>query len=100
MSETYGNLNGQPVVEVDKLTQGRVTQSVIESCPLCGEKHTHGFSENLQKAMHSNASVPSHRSAHCGGVDGVSGYYLIVTNGTQGAEIIDGQWQYGVDSDE
>ena len=90
----YGNLDGQPVVEVDKLTQSGNTMCVIDDCPLCGGRHTHGFSDNMQSPMHKHANVPSHRVSHCTDLNGPGGYHLIVTDNTENAEIKDGLWQY------
>ena len=92
--EAYGELNDQPVVEVDKLTRKPTTHCVIDSCPICGESHTHGFTEQMQRPMHKHANIPSHRSAHCGPGYETSGYHLIITDKTENAKLKDGLWQY------
>jgi len=90
--ETFGRIKDQPIVEVSRVED---EQSVIESCPICGESHYHGFKS--LPAITATMSAPSHRIAHCSSEcldNAFDGYYLIYTEDTNGVEIAEtGDWE-------
>ena len=94
MSKEIGELFGDPIILVDKVEGSK---AIINSCPICGDQHTHGNARNApgdtpatyERIMAKEMTIPSHRVAHCSD-DG--GYWLIFTAKTEGIFWMDGSF--------
>ena len=90
---TYGGMGGEPIIEVTHVeASSEGFQAIIDPCPLCNERHTHGMPSDVG-SIASGRSVLSHKSSHCGESNAPDGYWLILTEKTEGAEqTSDGNW--------
>jgi len=72
-SKIIGNLNGYPIVLLNRIKRNGYPQAVIEPCPWCDGKHIHGSNDAEHDIHYGHTAM---RSSHCTAEDAPESYTL------------------------